>query len=213
MSSYKITTDVFTLPYEENKKVLYAPLLGFVCEVNNDMINFLANLENINEKSLKPQENKTLEYLIDKRVVNMERTNISDIKPEQLDPKPIFATVDLSYLSLTKAIPIVSCLLERKGEMLCLVKPLFEVPDPEARRTGKIDSPEMYREILHRLIDFVGESGLCPAGITHSHVTGNKGTREFFLLISLDTVHLDKAHLDIDHVVRAAMKVPVFQRE
>lgn len=74
MSSYKITTDVFTLPYEENKRVLYAPLLGFVCEVNNDMINFLAKLEKIDDQLLKPQEKNTLTYLIEKGVVNGQKT-------------------------------------------------------------------------------------------------------------------------------------------
>lgn len=149
---------------------------------------------------------------IDDRVVNMELTNISEIRPEQLVPQPTFATVDLSYLSLTKAIPIVSRLLDQKGKMLCLVKPLFEVSDPEVRRTGKIEIIETYKEVLHRLTKFVEETGLYPVGITHSHVTGNKGTREFFLFISLDTEHLENGVRSyIDHVVEDAMRVPVFQ--
>jgi len=153
-------------------------------------------------------------FRIDKRVVNMERTNISTVNPEQLDPKPIFATVDLSYLSLTKAIPIVSRLLDQKGEMLCLVKPLFEVPDSEVRRTGKIETTEMYKEVLHKLMNFVKEAGFYLVGVTHSHLTGNKGTREFFLFISLDAGHLD-SDVDsyIDHVIEESMKVPIFQRE
>ena len=150
---------------------------------------------------------------INERVVNMERTNISDINPEELDPKPDFATVDLSYLSLTKGIPIVSRLLNPKGEMLCLVKPLFEVSDSVARRTGKIETPEVYGELLRRLIDMVEKTGIFPVGVSHSHVTGNKGTREFFLYISLDAERSDgDIHFDIDHIVAEAMKVPIFQR-
>jgi len=151
---------------------------------------------------------------IDKRVVNMERANISDIKPEQLHPKPTFATVDISYLSLTKAIPIVSRLLDQKGEMLCLVKPLFEVSDPGVRRTGKIDDFSMYKEVLHEIVNSVEEMGLYPIGITHSHVTGNKGTREFFLLISLEEKHAGQdIRSDINDAIEVAMKLPVFQRE
>lgn len=151
---------------------------------------------------------------IDERVVNMERINISEVKPEQLKPKPTFATVDLSYLSLIKAIPIVSRLLDQKGEMLCLIKPLFEVADSAARRTGKIDTPSTYGEVLHRLMDFVEEKGFCPVGVTHSHVTGNKGTREFFLFISLDGEQLSRdVHSDVDRVVGNAMKVPIFQKD
>ncbi len=150
---------------------------------------------------------------IDRRVVNMERTNISDVRPEQLDPKPVLATVDLSYLSLTKGIPIVSRLLDQKGQMLCLVKPLFEVSDPEIRRTGRIDDFSIYREVLSEITNFVREAGFCPIGLTHSHVTGNRGTREFFLFISLDHEHSGQdIHSDIDRVIEMAMKLPVFQK-
>lgn len=45
---------------------------------------------------------------LDQRVVNMERVNISDVRPEQLVPRPEVATIDLSYLSLKKGIPIVA---------------------------------------------------------------------------------------------------------
>jgi len=126
---------------------------------------------------------------INERVVNMEKTNISDIEPDELDPKPVLATVDLSYLSLKKAIPIVSRLLDEQGEMLCLVKPLFETADPEIRRTGKIDSSLVYKEVLYGIVSFVEEIGFCSIGVTHSHITGNSGTREFFILISFDKQH------------------------
>ena len=151
---------------------------------------------------------------IDRRVVNMERTNISDVMPDQLYPKPAFATVDISYLSLAKAIPIISSLLDQKGEMLCLVKPLFEVSDPEVRRTGEIDDLSIYNEVLHGIISFTEESGFYPVGVTYSHVTGNKGTREFFILISLDNKPVSQnIRSGIADVVEAAMKLPVFQRE
>ena len=148
---------------------------------------------------------------IDERVINMERVNVSDIDAQELDPKPSFATVDLSYLSLTKAIPIVSRLLDQNGEMLCLVKPLFEVSDSMVRRTGRIDTPTMYGEILYSLIGFTEETGFYPVGITHSHVTGSKGTREFFLFISLNEKRLARSvRSDIGPVIDKAMKVPIF---
>ena len=71
--------------------------------------------------------------------------------------------------------------------MICLVKPLFEVPDSEARRTGVIDDPGVYGELLSDLASFVDEIGFVLVGITHSHVTGNKGAREFFIRVCLDS--------------------------
>ena len=67
----------------------------------------------------------------DPRVRNMERTNISDVRPESLDPPPSLGVMDLSYLSLSVAVPVVASLLVQDDpdrEIVALVKPLFEVP-------------------------------------------------------------------------------------
>ncbi len=147
----------------------------------------------------------------DPRVVNMERTNIGDVASDALQPKPVLATIDLSYLSLKKAIPMIVPLLDRQAEMICLVKPLFEVADSEIRRKGVIEDPDMFRDVLHDLIDFVKASGFACLGVTHSHVTGNAGTREFFLRVSLRDEpapeHLEAA---IDRAIEAALQLEAY---
>jgi len=148
----------------------------------------------------------------DDRVVNLENTNISDLKPEDLTPLPSLATVDLSYLSLLKAIPIVAQLLEANGEMLCLVKPLFEVQDPEARRLGQITDSTAYKNVLEDLKQFVDEIGLGLLGITHSHVRGNKGTVEFWMWISRHVDAGDKT-IDINNSVETALALPDWNKE
>ena len=121
----------------------------------------------------------------DPRVVNLERTNISDEKLLSLDPRPTLGTVDLSYLSLRKGIPAFAEVLGYAGELLCLVKPLFEVEDSEARRTGVLP-PDSYLPILTDLIrDVNAWTWAAAVGVTHSPVTGNTGTREFFLHVRL----------------------------
>lgn len=119
-------------------------------------------------------------------VTNMERMNIGDPSLLTLDPCPTLGSVDLSYLSLRKAIPAFAQVMRTQGELLCLVKPLFEVDDAHARRTGLL-SEDAYAPLLTSLcqdIDTMGH-GIC--GVTHSPVTGNAGTREFFLHVALST--------------------------
>jgi 23S rRNA (cytidine1920-2'-O)/16S rRNA (cytidine1409-2'-O)-methyltransferase len=156
---------------------------------------------------------------IDPRVVNMERTNISDVDPNSLDPKPTLGTVDLSYLSLKKAIPIFAAILGGVGELLCLVKPLFEVEDSEIRRSGEINHPDIFKEILLDLVRYTNGLGYCVAGITHSPVTGNKGTREFFLRVNLDPSNTsvemppeDGIYHQIEQAVADVMKIEVFKK-
>lgn len=119
------------------------------------------------------------------RVVNLEKTNVSDEKLLTLSPRPTLGTVDVSYLSLRKAIPYFSAILHGQGELCCLVKPLFEIDDAEARRTGVI-ADDQYAPLLFDLIGDVNAlPGCAVQGVTHSSVTGNAGTREFFLHVLL----------------------------
>jgi 23S rRNA (cytidine1920-2'-O)/16S rRNA (cytidine1409-2'-O)-methyltransferase len=118
-------------------------------------------------------------------VVNLEKTNLSDEKLLSLSPKPTLASVDLSYLSLRKAAPAFARIMGQKGELLCLVKPLFEVEDAAARRTGVLE-PKVYAPLLKNLIrDLNSQERTQVMGVTNSPVTGNGGTLEFFLHVVL----------------------------
>ncbi|HML47399.1 MAG TPA: TlyA family RNA methyltransferase [Clostridia bacterium] len=116
-------------------------------------------------------------------VVNLERVNLGDARLESLSPKPTLGTADLSYLSLRKAVPLYARILPG-GDLLCLVKPLFEIEDNEARRSGQISDAALPSLLKALCADLSGQ-GHGVLGITHSPVTGNHGTREFFLHLGL----------------------------
>ncbi len=121
----------------------------------------------------------------DSRVVNLEKTNISDESLLSLSPRPDFGTVDVSYLSLRKAVPYFMRILGGTGDLVCLVKPLFEIDDAESRRTGVI-APDKYVPLLRDLAaDLNRLPGAVCVDVTHSPVTGNAGTREFFIHVKL----------------------------
>ncbi len=115
----------------------------------------------------------------DPRVVNLERTNISDIAPGELVPEPEMAVMDLSYLSLVKAVPIVSRLIGGRGDIIALIKPLFEDSRPSAA-----DDPGVHREILARLVSQFDQKGLAVLGLTRSPVLGSSGTVEFLVWLA-----------------------------
>lgn len=118
-------------------------------------------------------------------VVCLERTNIGDDALLSLDPAPTLGTIDLSYLSLRGAVPRFARILRGRGALICLVKPLFEIDDAQARRTGQVPQAA-YAPLLARLAEDFTRDGLGVQGITHSPVTGNHGTLEFFLYLSLE---------------------------
>ncbi len=147
-------------------------------------------------------------------VVNLEKTNISDEKLLSLSPRPTLGTVDLSYLSLRKGIPAFSQILHGEGELLCLVKPLFEVEDAQARRTGVLDD-NAYAPILLDLIRDVNAMPCARAmNVTHSPVTGNAGTREFFLHVALSPATREAPDLmqNVRAAVDRALSLKMYQK-
>lgn len=126
---------------------------------------------------------------LDARVVNMEKTNISDSVLLTLNPMPGLITLDLSYLSLRVAVPVCRDILHGQGTIVCLVKPVFEVEDSEARREGNITDRETLCGILTSLAAFFTAQGFVVTGVTNSPVTGNGGALEYFACLALGEGH------------------------
>ena len=62
----------------------------------------------------------------DERVVNMERTNIRNVKPEDLSEPVAFFSVDVSFISLKHIFPVADAITTPDAVGVCLVKPQFE---------------------------------------------------------------------------------------
>lgn len=152
----------------------------------------------------------------DAHVVNMEKTNLSDQSLTELNPKPEMISLDLSYLSLKKALPICREILKEKGLMICLIKPLFEVESSEIRRNGHINQKELLREILQDVCRFYLENGMDIIGLTHSPVTGNSGTLEY--LIGIRWGYMDGENINacyeqqINHAIEASFQLHKFKK-
>lgn len=67
---YKITCDLFSLPYRDGLQVLYAPRLGFVCSANEPLIDLLAHLDSLDSDALTSEQRSALAYLTEKGVLN-----------------------------------------------------------------------------------------------------------------------------------------------
>lgn len=115
----------------------------------------------------------------DPRVVNLERTNVSDLRREQIEPPVDLCVVDLSYLSLAKAIPVIRDLFVRPVEILCLVKPLFEGIDQ-----AKFHDPAELSGVLARLAALVTDHALVLRDVMLSPILGGRDAIEFFAHIA-----------------------------
>ncbi len=139
----------------------------------------------------------------DPRVRNMERTNISDVTPEMLDPRPSLGVIDLSYLSLTVAVPLVANLLDagREREIVALVKPLFEVPSI----LSDLNEEQYYAAVCRALSAGI-PAGMTPRAVMASPVLGSRGTLEFLVWYAAGRgFERDSALTQVDEAVRAGM--------
>jgi len=137
----------------------------------------------------------------DPRVRNLECTNLSDLIPAELDPLPTLITLDLSYLSLTMALPIAAALLASQGQVLALLKPLFEVESAAARRSGQVDDPALLVSALRRVLDAGAIAGLVPLGVAKLALQPRHGVTEFFVFFARNTNHLP-LHYDATMLTR-----------
>ncbi|MEE9284647.1 MAG: TlyA family RNA methyltransferase [Dehalococcoidia bacterium] len=117
----------------------------------------------------------------DSRVRVMERVNARH--PFSL-PEPVrLATIDVSFISLTLVIPSVVVHLASGGRLLCLAKPQFEARREQVPRGGVVRDPSVHGEVLAKLVVWTVGQGLRLRGVTASPLRGDKGNREFFLLL------------------------------
>lgn len=154
---------------------------------------------------------------VDDRVVNMEKTNLSDERLVRLEPKPEMISLDLSYLSLKKALPICRGILKDSGLVVCLIKPIYEVDSSEIRRTGNINQTDVLKEILMDLCSFFVAGDLNISGITNSPVTGNNGTLEYLACVywNLDGLaNINGSYeQEVDAAIQASARLRKFKKE
>ena len=74
----------------------------------------------------------------DERVVCMEKTNIRYVTPDDIDDVIEFASIDVSFISLTKVLPAVRELMTPGGEIVCLIKPQFEAGREKVGKKGVV---------------------------------------------------------------------------
>lgn len=142
----------------------------------------------------------------DSRVVNMEKTNLADEKLTELDPKPDLISLDLSYLSLKKALPLCQRILKEKGIMICLIKPIFETESHEIRQSGDINQKEIIKPILLDMCDFFLKEGLNILGLTNSPIRGNTGTLEYLICVYWNVENLANINNSYEDDVEKALE-------
>ena len=136
----------------------------------------------------------------DPRVVCMEKTNIRYVTPDQIEDKVDFASIDVSFISLTKVFPAVKELLTSVGEIVCLIKPQFEAGREKVGKKGVVRDINVHREVIKKVTDFALEMDFKLLNLDFSPIKGPEGNIEYLLYITKDNSK-ESIDVDIDGVV------------
>lgn len=122
----------------------------------------------------------------DERVVCMEKTNIRYVTPDDIDDVIEFASIDVSFISLTKVLPAVRELMTPGGEIVCLIKPQFEAGREKVGKKGVVRELSTHIEVVQMIVDYVRANGFRTLHLSYSPIKGPEGNIEYLLHITKD---------------------------
>lgn len=116
----------------------------------------------------------------DARVVVMDGMNARYLTPANLPEIPVFVTIDVSFISLTKILPAVTQLLANGGRIVSLIKPQFEAGREQVGKGGVVRSEAVRDAVVESVRLFgTGALGLKWLGVCPSPIKGPAGNVEF----------------------------------
>ena len=145
----------------------------------------------------------------DERVVCLEKTNVRYVTHEQVPDEGDFASIDVSFISLTKVLPAVLGVLGEKGQLVCLIKPQFEAGREKVGKKGVVRDSSVHREVIEMIVEYVRTQSLGILGLDFSPIKGPEGNIEYLIYLdkSRSGMHEDEVQARVDTVVAQSHKI------
>ena len=119
----------------------------------------------------------------DERVVNLERTNFRYVTNEDIPEICDFASVDVSFISLKKIMPVMREFLKMNAKSVCLIKPQFEAGREHLNKKGVVKDKKVHASVIDDICSFAIENGFDVISADYSPVKGPEGNIEYLLYI------------------------------
>lgn len=119
----------------------------------------------------------------DERVVCLEKTNVRYVTKEQVPEEADFASIDVSFISLTKVLPAVVGVMQPAGQLVCLIKPQFEAGREKVGKNGVVKDIQVHKDVIAMIADYALANGLGILGLDFSPIKGPKGNIEYLIYL------------------------------
>ena len=137
----------------------------------------------------------------DERVINLERTNFRYVTHEQIPDELDFASVDVSFISLKKILPVMRELMKAEARAVCLIKPQFEAGKENVGKKGVVRDKSVHESVVNDIVGFALNNGFSVHGLDYSPVKGPQGNIEYLVLLQKADETVNDSDVDIADLV------------
>lgn len=120
----------------------------------------------------------------DNRVVNLERTNFRYVTENEIDVLLDFASVDVSFISLSHILPVLYRFLKPDARAVCLIKPQFEAGREKVGKKGVVRDRAVHIEVVENVVETMLKNGFSVDALDFSPIKGPEGNIEYLALIT-----------------------------
>lgn len=114
------------------------------------------------------------------KVINMEQTNIKDVKQEDIGQVDFIGT-DVSFISITQVLPKIYELLKIKGKAVILIKPQFEAGAQSLNKNGVVKDVKVHKNVILNIVLLANKLGFNILDLDYSPIKGPAGNIEYLL--------------------------------
>ena len=148
----------------------------------------------------------------DERVVCMEKTNFRYLTREDIQDDLDFASVDVSFISLSKILLPARKLLKDGGQMVCLIKPQFEAGRDKVGKKGVVREKSVHQEVIEKIYNLTEILGFQVLGLEYSPIKGPEGNIEYLIHIEKNPEANEKTREYTESLVESILQEQTEQK-